>query len=327
MRTRTTSGRDRRGAVLPLFAVALVAICGFVAMAVDLGLIALGRTQLQNAADAAALAGARTVDGSANSNLTAATTNAQAAAAANQLLGQAVQASQVTVVHGSYHYDPAAMTFTPQFPPTGSDNYNLTKATVTASVKNQFANVFGLSLSNISTEAIAAHRPRDVAIVLDYSGSMNNESDLWNCESYLGNLQNTSNNADPTFPQFGPYDPAFSPLANLQCTSSDPRVGMCNVTQAVLGIPAMVNDYYQNARGGNAVAAFTPAPNNITNTSNGGDQYLPAKNTTTPAKTWKDITGSSSTGFAGYAASQSGTLLRLHSRSRLLGQDLFHLAA
>ena len=49
--------RDRRGSMLPLFALAMVAICGFVALSVDLGLIALGRTQAQNAADAAALAG------------------------------------------------------------------------------------------------------------------------------------------------------------------------------------------------------------------------------------------------------------------------------
>ena len=98
----------------------------------------------------------------------------------------------------------------------------------------------------------------------------------------------------------------FSPLALMQCTSTDPRVGFCNVTQAVSGVPAMVNDYYQNARGATAVAAFTTAPSTITNTANGGDQYLPKKSTTTPAMTWKDITGSSSTGFNGYAASQGG---------------------
>ncbi len=30
-------------------------------------------------------------------------------------------------------------------------------------------------------------RPYEVAMLLEYSGSMNNESDLWNCESYLDN--------------------------------------------------------------------------------------------------------------------------------------------
>jgi Flp pilus assembly protein TadG len=299
--------RNRRGIVLPLFAFAIVAICGFVALSVDLGLIALAKTNAQNAADAAALAGARTIDGTSDSNLSAATRKAQAAAAANRILGKAVQSSQVTVVHGAYHYDPTNKVFVPQFPPVSPDNYNLTKTTVTASIPNQFAKVFGLSLSNITTTAMAAHRPRDIAIVLDYSGSMNNESDLWNCETYLGSMQGTSNNTDPAFPEFGPYNQTFSPLAKLQCTSTDSRVGMCNITQSVLGVPAMVDDYYQNSRGGSASAAFSPAPGSVTNTVNGGDKYLNASGTMTPAKTWKDITGSSSTGFAGYAAYQSGT--------------------
>ena len=181
---RNTRTRDRRGTVLPLFAFAIVAICGFVALSVDIGLIALAKTQAQNAADAAALAGARTIDGSSNSNLSVASSNASAAAVANQILGQSIQASQVTLVHGAYHYDATNKVFVPQFPPVSPDNYNLTKATVNASISNQFAKVLGLSLSNVTCTAIAAHRPRDIAIVLDYSGSMNNESDLWNCESY-----------------------------------------------------------------------------------------------------------------------------------------------
>ena len=90
---------------------------------------------------------------------------------------------------------------------------------------------------------MAAHRPRDIAIILDYSGSMNNESDLWNAESYLGSLINTPNNTDPVFPQWGPYKPSFSANATLQSTSSDSRVGRCNITQGVLGVPAMVRRF------------------------------------------------------------------------------------
>ena len=202
----------------------------------------------------------RTINGSSTQNITAATTNAQAAGAANQIISQPVLTSQVAVANGAYHYDSTSMAFVPAFPPVSPDNYNLTQATVSVSIKNQFSRVFGLSLSNISAVAIAAHRPRDIAIVLDYSGSMNNESDLWNCESYLGSLEGTSNNTDPVYPQFGPYNTTFSPLAAMQCTSTDPQVGLCNVTQSVSGVPAMVNDYYQNARGAAAVAAFSAAP-------------------------------------------------------------------
>ena len=63
---------------------------------------------------------------------------------------------------------------------------------------------------------------------------MNNESDLWNCESYLGSMMNTSNNTDPIFPQWGQYDPAWSPLAKLQCTSNslDSRRSLSQVCPA-----------------------------------------------------------------------------------------------
>ena len=48
----------RVGMVLPLLAVSMVALLSFVALAVDVGMLAVARTQCQNAADAAAMAGA-----------------------------------------------------------------------------------------------------------------------------------------------------------------------------------------------------------------------------------------------------------------------------
>src|SRR5262249_25436859 len=95
-------------------------------------------------------------------------------------------------------------------------------------------------------------------------------------------------------------DPSFSPLVAFQQTSSDPQVGLCNVSQGVLGISPMVNDYYQNARGATLVPAFNPAPSNVTVTKPGGDEYLLKKGAGTAALTWQDITGSSTTAFSGY---------------------------
>ena len=46
-----------RGAILPLTAVALVGLCGFTALAVDLGMLAVAQGAAQDAADAAAVAG------------------------------------------------------------------------------------------------------------------------------------------------------------------------------------------------------------------------------------------------------------------------------
>ncbi|HEV3445887.1 MAG TPA: pilus assembly protein TadG-related protein [Gemmataceae bacterium] len=305
--------QTRRGTILPFLALSLVAICGFAALAVDIGMIVVAKGQCQNAADAAAMAGARSVDGSPSANLAAATANAKAAAEANIVLGQNVQADEVAVSMGTYHYDPNTQKFAPAYPPFpapqdgfSADNYNLCSATVTHTVQYAFARVFNLTSLNVSATAIAAHRPRDVAIVLDYSGSMNNESDLWNNETYLGTANNSSNNTDPVFPQWGWYDPNYSPLAQLQCTSADPRVGKSNVTQSVLGVPAMVTNYYQNNRGSSAQPAFTPAPGSVTSTTPGGDLPLTKYTGTTVAKTWGEAWGAGTppagTVFDGYTA-------------------------
>lgn len=50
--------RQRRGAISPLCAILLVALLGMLAFSIDMGYIVMARAELQNAADAAALAGA-----------------------------------------------------------------------------------------------------------------------------------------------------------------------------------------------------------------------------------------------------------------------------
>ncbi len=300
-----TPRRPRRGAILPLVAISLIALLGFVALAIDIGMLLVAKTQAQNTADAAAMTGARTIDGSPGNNLANATLYAQQVAGFNVVLGVPVTSSELTIRHGAYHYDPVQQLFVPQIPPVPPDNYSLTQVTVTPSRPSGFARVFGQATLDVSATAIAAHRPRDICMVLDYSGSMNNESDLWVVEpEYGASNYNTSNNTDPTYPQWGPYSPSFSPLALLQCTNNatDPRVGRCNVTQPALGISAMVGDYYQNSFGAAAVPAFNLPPTGVTVTNPGGDNYLKKKGTSQTALTWQDITGNPNKAFKGYAA-------------------------
>ena len=280
----------RRGAVIPLAALTMVALCGFVALAVDVGMVAVAKTQAQGAADAAAFTATRSVDGSPSPNLTGATTNAQTSAAANPILSVPVAASDLAITYGAYHYDSGTQTFSPQYPPVAPDNYNLAQAVVTHRISTAFANVLGIASANVTATSVAAYRPRDVSIVLDFSGSMNNESDLWNCEAYLGAMINTPNNLDPIIPQFGHYSNIGA--ANLQCTSANPLVGKCNITIPALGIPAMVNDYYQSNRGASTISyAFTPASTSY-QTTPGGDNFLfTNKNTTsTYATNVNDVT-------------------------------------
>src|SRR3954465_9406693 len=109
---RTT--RRRRGAIGPLGAICLTGMLAFVALALDLGILMIARNQCQNAADAAAMAGARTLNGdtAANNNYANPGPNAQAAAAANTIAGQPVNPStQVSVSIGDYYYDSASASF------------------------------------------------------------------------------------------------------------------------------------------------------------------------------------------------------------------------
>src|SRR5262249_18156040 len=177
--------------------------------------------------------------------------------------------------------------------------------TVKYDVNTPFARAFGMidpsfnSVFTVTSTAQAAHRPRDVCIVLDYSGSMNNESDLWNNEAYLdnglttttsgykwpqpSNPNLTSNNVETVYPQFGHYAGSsataqsnngndysdYSQNPNLLCPKLHPTsplynsglIGKCNVSVSVAGIPAVVNDFYKSDRGAGTVQyAFTSWP-------------------------------------------------------------------
>src|SRR5450755_4636138 len=95
---RRTESR-RRGAIVPLMAICLTGLLAFVALALDLGILMIARNQCQNTADAAAMAGARTLNGdvSINNNYSAAQPAALAAAANNSILNTPVTSAQVTV--------------------------------------------------------------------------------------------------------------------------------------------------------------------------------------------------------------------------------------
>jgi Flp pilus assembly protein TadG len=283
--------------MLPIMALCFIALCGFLALAVDVGAVAIAKTQTQNAADSAALTGARSLNGSTNPNLAGAQANALAAATANPILSVAVNQADVTIAMGTYHYDTTSQTFQIQTgAPTPPDTYDLVQATVNRQVKTTFARALGISSGTVSATSVAAHRPRDVTILLDFSGSMNNESDVWNNESYLGSVNNSPNSTDPNVPQFSHYSaPSSGNIATdpwLVSTSSDPRVGKSNVTVPAIGMPAMVNDFYQHARGGTPVPAFVAQPNSYM-TAPLGDLPLHVGNSNGQpyAKTVNDVNG------------------------------------
>jgi len=104
--TRLFDGRpaSRRGIILPMLALVIVVMVAFLALAIDLGMLAIAKTQVQQSADLAALTAMRTMNGnsSINYNQSAATTNAQNVVTYNSVLGKTLTSSQLALTFGSY---------------------------------------------------------------------------------------------------------------------------------------------------------------------------------------------------------------------------------
>src|SRR5262245_42422686 len=128
-RTRTLR---RRGTILPLLAVTCFALFGFIALAVDLGMMMVARSECQNAADTAALTGARILDNDVPDgvSLTAYNNKRPEAIAAATVGVRANYLMQTTfafndaavdkVEVGIYDYDTTAQLFKPIFPAANS---------------------------------------------------------------------------------------------------------------------------------------------------------------------------------------------------------------
>ena len=258
---------SRGGAVLVLLLVSLVTLLTFVALAVDLGMLAVARTQLQDAADAGAMAGARTLNGSTGNNYSNSAPDALTAATANTVLSKAIASTQVTTQIGRYTYVSANQRFEGQFPGPSTENWSMVQTQVSANIGSQlaFSKVFNFTGSNISATATAVHRPRDIAIILDYSGSMRFASLMG--DPHTGDR--TTNNPDSVFPVFGHY--SNQAAAALQATSFTSPYDPANITTTTSdGRAPIVRDFYSD---GNGTLAFSSASAGYA-TVPGGDNFL-----------------------------------------------------
>ena len=109
----------QRGSAAVLFGLLLVVLCGFVALAVDAGHLFKVRAELQNAADAAALAGVRDLNGT-TAHFAAARAASQAYAQANGADGTPVTVSASDVILGNWNF--ATRSFTPLLSPAPQVN-------------------------------------------------------------------------------------------------------------------------------------------------------------------------------------------------------------
>lgn len=160
------SWRSRKGIILVLTALLLVFMVALIAFAVDLGYIAITKTELQSAIDAATLAGA----GDLVNGTTAARATALNFLAQNKVGGRTLDASNVNIEFGIW--DANSRTFT-------VNNTVFNGVRITGTNNNQplfFGSALGRSTFNLETKSTAVYKPRDVAFVLDYSGSMGYDS-------------------------------------------------------------------------------------------------------------------------------------------------------
>jgi len=220
----------RRGTIIPTLAVCLIAIVSCVALAIDLGLIAVARVQTQSAADAGALAGVRAM--SADPNVTqadikvAAKAAAKAAVLENSVISKPLVPADISSKVGIYYYDRTSnpqqfrilTDDTTQTNPTSGvvENWSALTINLTTQQPTYFARVMGITQFTMDAQATSVHRPRDMALILDFSGSMQFSS--WNTTPYSGNVTG-SMNPDPNIPNFGPWS-AYQSGTRLRRTTN-----------------------------------------------------------------------------------------------------------
>jgi Flp pilus assembly protein TadG len=341
---RIAHRQTRRGAILPLVALLMIILVGFIALAVDLGVMAVARNQCQNAADAAATAGARTFNGtsgSTNYGFAQVPGKAIMAATKNYVMAKNVQGDptitvdpavtvyttgQVKIEMGAYAYfysDDAKVNsvqraegFFLDLPRVrGTDPWSAVRATVTVNNSStNFGTVFGMSSFNSQAVATAVHRPRDVVIIMDLSGSMRFQSLPGTPYDSSQSLAMPSSSSDPrvksmnpesVFPQFGHYSDTTGAAfqgSTAYATTTNEYVDPSNFSSNQNPGPPVIADFYKNPAGTalttsnqSTYTAFTRASDTYATTP-GGDNYLTSNwNTGTAyAKTTSDILGSTS---------------------------------
>lgn len=157
-----------------MLALLLAASVGILAFAVDIGWIAYSRNQLQVAADAAALAGASELIGGPAT----AEEQARLYVSQNPVGGVHEHASlaQDGVRFGTW--DPDLEEFAPN-----EDIGNAIEITLRKRLPLIIGPVLGIPHVDMECSAVALANPRDIAFVIDLSGSMNNDSEIWATQS------------------------------------------------------------------------------------------------------------------------------------------------
>ncbi|MCG8403852.1 MAG: VWA domain-containing protein [Phycisphaerales bacterium] len=191
---RNPKSRARRGSIMVQTTVFGSAVgLGVAALAVDTGLMYGAKQELQSAADAAALAAASQLGTTANPT-DMALAEAAKYASQNSIMGDNADLIQTDLVFGH-----ATMSGDDKFDfHANTQPYDAVKVTLrrdqSASdgpVSLLFARTFGLTETQMEASAVAMLVPRDIALVIDLSGSMNDDSELRHYDTFASEKSGT----------------------------------------------------------------------------------------------------------------------------------------
>ncbi len=158
-------------------ALLLIVLIGMVAMAVDTGYIAVAKRELQRSTDAASHAAALQITNQTNARV----------AAKDIIQYNPVAGAPITLADADIQFGTRSL---------GTNGYSTflwnnapynavkvigrkTQASVNGPVRLFFANILGRSSVDMTATSIAVVYPRDIVFVLDVSGSMHHDGEMW----------------------------------------------------------------------------------------------------------------------------------------------------
>ncbi len=139
---------SERGQALPLFALFLLVMLGFVAMSIDVGRYVWARTQMQAAVDAAALAAAQSMPSQSDA---------------------ASKATEYWLDNSGFIRNQGTNV---QFAVTYPEGNKAVRVEASADIPTWFARIFGIDHWTVSASGDAESQVLDIVVVFDISGSM-----------------------------------------------------------------------------------------------------------------------------------------------------------
>ncbi len=180
-----TSSAKRRGTIIVLAALLMIVMMGMLAFSIDLGYMYTTQSELKRAVDAAALAGAGgLVNGQDEANERTVEYLLRNPVGSTILLAEGddldAKISEFLVDHeddlevtmGHWDSETREMTESAQLPSTLSVSMTYTNRPLF------FGKIFGRDSFSVTAQTIAMYQPRDIVVVFDLSGSMNDDSEL-----------------------------------------------------------------------------------------------------------------------------------------------------